>query len=68
MMKVLRQQASTIEEFPPLLKSHCANDCCVFGIVEKLLENVREWCLFHADILDTFGIIQVLKLEIYIFL
>ena len=25
----------------------------VFGIVGKLFKNVRKWCFFHADILET---------------
>ena len=42
--------------------------CYVFGIVGKLLENAREWHLLDADILNTFLVIQVSNLEIYIFL
>ena len=33
----------------------CTN-CYVFGIVAKRFENVREWWLFHVDILHTFWV------------
>ncbi len=34
-------------------------NCYVFGIVGKLFQNVREWCLFHANILNISRVIQV---------
>ncbi len=36
------------------------SNCCVFGIVGKLFQNVRGWCLFHANMLDISHVIQVL--------
>ena len=31
----------------------------VFGIIEKLFDNLKEWCSFCADIFNTFRILQV---------
>ncbi len=39
-------------------------NCHIFGIIGNLFENAREWCHLHADILDTFRVIQVSNLEI----
>ena len=41
-------------------------NCYVFGIIGKLFKNVREWWVFHVDILRTFQVIQVSILKIYI--
>ncbi len=39
--------------------------CYVFGIIGKLFKNVREWCLFHTDILKTCPVIQLLNLNFF---
>ena len=44
------------------------SDCYVFGIIGKLFEHAREWCLFQTDILKSFWVIQVSNLEIDLFL
>ncbi len=46
--------------------SSCRLNCYVFGIIKKLFEVAREWCLFHAAILNTCGIIQVTNMEILV--
>ena len=62
------------------LKSTGPNDLCffsngtnqnwshyhVFSIIRKLFKIVREWYLFHADIVKTFWVIQISNLEMYI--
>ena len=47
--------------------SSCRSNHSVFGVIRKLYQIVREWCWFHAAILDTFWVIQVLNMEIYIY-
>ncbi len=51
----------------PVQKSSCSPNRYVFGIIGKLFEIVREWCLFHAAIF-TFCAIQVSKISKYMFM
>ncbi len=44
--------------------SSIRSDYHIFGIIGKLFKNEREWCLFHADIVNTPWIIQVLYMKI----
>ena len=40
----------------------------MFGIIGKLFQNVREWSIFHTDILNTVRVIPILNPETDIFL